>query len=130
MRISDWSSDVCSSDLLELGRAGVYALEDGADAQLVTKRAHLLFGDTARHRLYRIMDDARSARLCACVQMIVAMSELGGFERKLRQPLVGKAHSIPPPAHPRALGQDRKSVVYGTGVEVGVNPVGRSILKN
>src|SRR3546814_1511281 len=51
------------------------------------------------------MDDARSARLCACVQMIVAIAEIGGFERKLRQPLVGKAHSLQPPEPRRVIGQ-------------------------
>src|SRR3546814_19408983 len=53
MRISDWSSDVCSSDLWQAGRAA--AIERAAD----TDRAPRIFA--AHHR------DARSgARTCAC----------------------------------------------------------------
>src|SRR3546814_11905111 len=42
MRISDWSSDVCSSDLLRLGRAG----RDGVRQERPFERQFLGFGVT------------------------------------------------------------------------------------
>src|SRR3546814_1826587 len=49
MRISDWSSDVCSSDLLEIERQ---AIERAALGESVGKlRVHHGFGGVARHLL-------------------------------------------------------------------------------
>eukprot|EP01136_Pigoraptor_vietnamica_P010232 Opistho-1_new@47646 len=46
---------------LELGGAGVDALEDGAHAQLVAQLAHFILRHAAGHRLDRFVDQARPA---------------------------------------------------------------------
>src|SRR3546814_17214689 len=60
MRISDWSSDVCSSDLFHLEDApgiGALALEHaGAVVQPVTE--HVQLGVAPGHRLAVVPDDA------------------------------------------------------------------------
>src|SRR3546814_4065094 len=48
MRISDWSSDVCSSDLLQNGRSGVQELHGDA---LKAGAAHVRKGNTALERI-------------------------------------------------------------------------------
>src|SRR3546814_5731891 len=47
---------------LELGDAGVYALEDGAHAQPMAQGADLILRDAAGHGLDRFVDQARTAR--------------------------------------------------------------------
>src|SRR3546814_12804876 len=42
MRISDWSSDVCSSDLLDGGLRHVVECEHGADRRLIEEAPQLL----------------------------------------------------------------------------------------
>src|SRR3546814_16560329 len=56
MRISDWSSDVCSSDLLALSIAGRLVRKNGGDRQAETTRHG--FG---RHRLRVVTDYVEDA---------------------------------------------------------------------
>src|SRR3546814_16374752 len=70
MRISDWSSDVCSSDLLGRDRFDAVGGEQGADladlAFVVAGDDELAWGELAdRLRLGALADHAASALSCA-----------------------------------------------------------------
>src|SRR3546814_17664565 len=68
MRISDWSSDVCSSDLLAAAAGAPAAPEDGATAACVTGRV------TALEASVVPVADAGAAAL--------AVAPTGGIDRK------------------------------------------------
>src|SRR3546814_2269993 len=78
MRISDWSSDVCSSDLLEAG--AVEGAADGADAAVhhVRRRDHVAAGARLHQRLVAqhldrlVIEDAPVAQ-----QAVVAVAVVG-----------------------------------------------------
>src|SRR3546814_6115470 len=62
MRISDWSSDVCSSDLVAAARACAVAAEaarDHADEAAVHRATHDVRQDRARRAHQRAGDDHR-----------------------------------------------------------------------
>src|SRR3546814_20023469 len=101
MRISDWSSDVCSSDLLHRPHYGVDPDQgiQGADPL---------------RRVQRIRDRARPRPATARVRRRAAA--------QLHQPV--EAHD----RRPRPA--DRKSVVEGQSVSVSVELGGGRILKN
>src|SRR3546814_9458893 len=61
MRISDWSSDVCSSDLLLAIFGGGTRAEPGADCDVRD------IGDTDRHAAARCDDDLRQITLIGCL---------------------------------------------------------------
>src|SRR3546814_13757599 len=105
MRISDWSSDVCSSDL-QGGRRGAFAildLETGRALQLAEPA--FLAGDAPAHRHDRDIDVGRVGR-----GKLDLDDGVGALQR-----------------HDEA---DRKSVVSGKSVSVRVDLGGRRIIKN
>src|SRR3546814_11966849 len=101
MRISDWSSDVCSSDLLGIGQQALavegHLVRRPQEAQLLRLEGRLRHLGQAdglegrRHRWHRPLGTARIARIAAQ--------------------------------------QDRKSVVSGKSVSVRVDLGGRRIIK-
>src|SRR3546814_15418269 len=101
MRISDWSSDVCSSDLV------VAISDDAADRRWIGA--------------LRIAESAADAELQAVAALHDQCAEHAGV---LAAP--GRM-----PDHPRLglLVGDRKSVVEGTSVSVRVDPGGSRIIK-
>src|SRR3546814_13514866 len=112
MRISDWSSDVCSSDLFACGKLcrpfGLEALavllpaRDQGVAVPHLAPQHLVGGDDAAH----LRLDQR--------QFVVAERAMVGGRRKI---IV------------KAVGGDRKGVVSGKRVAVSVEPGGHRRLK-
>src|SRR3546814_16122795 len=55
MRMSDWSSDVCSSDLLRRADRGVVALEDGTDdAPQPQRRRQCVAAEAVEHQIGHI----------------------------------------------------------------------------
>src|SRR3546814_4910757 len=79
MRISDWSSDVCSSDLIVLANARLLAAERGA-APL------LLLDEVAAH-----LDRRRRAALFEEILALKAQAWLTGTDRDLFAELGGRA---------------------------------------
>src|SRR3546814_3589930 len=68
MRISDWSSDVCSSDLVAvevagLGQHGPAALVERGAGGGQRQRPHRAVEQRAADRLFEVADDLRHARL-------------------------------------------------------------------
>src|SRR3546814_13517837 len=110
MRISDWSSDVCSSDLAHREIAGIKHLPDVAVAggfQAALFGVHVQALALAHHQ--RVAAD----------------------EASWRQPLHQGAawHTQHPALHAGQAVQDRKSVGEGTSVSVRVDLGGRRIIK-
>src|SRR3546814_18994508 len=101
MRISDWSSDVCSSDLRRVGRAEID-------------------GSVGRH----VCRDKRAARIAA--RKKGRESSVPGVECK-RTP--GQAACISPASFAISAAA-RKSVVLGKSVSVRVDHGGGRIMKN
>src|SRR3546814_11450857 len=65
MRISDWSSDVCSSDLLELDEAARAHVADAAETELFQRMVDRLALRVEHPRLERHIDlDFHGADLC------------------------------------------------------------------
>src|SRR3546814_13745642 len=108
MRISDWSSDVCSSDLAEAGRvdaAAVFLLGRGQMQFLA-----VLLGDTQdRHRRFAGVLAAGQG-IGQCVE-VAAKGGKGGIVKEHRAAV------------------DRKSVVEGKSVLVRVGLCVRRIIK-
>src|SRR3546814_11658874 len=137
MRISDWSSDVCSSDLLgadyafDLTRPGI-ALYGGrqregheAIAQVVTPEAQVLQrrrvpagGTVGYNATWRASADTEVA--------ILNIGYAGGYFRGFSNRGVARAGGATPPVLRRvsvelvALGRDRKSDGVGRGADVRV----------
>src|SRR3546814_14169702 len=105
MRISDWSSDVCSSDLLGDGPHPASGAGDFGGVGIASHRVSVAYGDRTA------VDGARRAR---CV--------LGAAERRRRRP-----RERPPRRSRRCAA--RKSVVSGKSVSVRVDLGGRRIIK-
>src|SRR3546814_21184371 len=101
MRISDWSSDVCSSDLLATGSGspGTPTGQPSPAAPSVDDRQH-----DARRVVLRVMDCVNRRDTGRFVEIIAARIEIA---------LIG----------------DRKSVVSGKSVSVRVDLGGRRIIK-
>ena len=74
---------------LELGGAGVDALEHRTHAQLVAQAAHLVLGHAAGHGDDGIVDQAAAARHAALIA-----AQIGRLERQPGETLVGKAHGL------------------------------------
>src|SRR3546814_16034940 len=108
MRISDWSSDVCSSDLhcpgRHLGRAGGSDGGRGAPAAVEGN----LGGDCRQATVGRAVD-AQGTQSPACA----------GNGRRLESARKGGARGRP----------DRKSVVWGKSVTLRVDLRGRRVIK-
>src|SRR3546814_13809460 len=104
MRISDWSSDVCSSDLL----AVMGALADLAQRTDGIRQGELFAGDAG--------DEATAADLATCFQSVVDAQQLTP-----RWQPAGFAFEQAP--------ADRKSVVSGKSVSVRVDLGGRRTIK-
>src|SRR3546814_12465636 len=105
MRISDWSSDVCSSDLLDHAFRGVaLALRARGDGSAVEHRVDAVVGDRPADR-FRLADvaDHRGAAPGQCVAGA--------------------------PRHRLQVVADRKRVVKGKGVSVRVSLGGRRTYK-
>src|SRR3546814_14354935 len=105
MRISDWSSDVCSSDLLR----------------------ELLVAELEQR--LRLLLLACDPRLAPALLVAEAQHLLGGVEQ------FGEQLPLPAVPHAGADRADiddgdRKSVVEGKSVSVRVDPGGRRIIKN
>src|SRR3546814_15381188 len=105
MRISDWSSDVCSSDLLtvvgELERVAGEIHDDLSQASRVARQS----------RWHRVIDRA---------------DQLQPFARRLDGQRI--EHAVDDVAHVER--EDRKSVVEGKRVSVRVDLGGRRIIQN
>src|SRR3546814_18380660 len=111
MRISDWSSDVCSSDLLELRRAVDDGFEHLAsqlavpDFQLV--RDHLVEADRLGHRSGKRHEAARHQhRICA-----MRLHRLHQGPRPARQPpalhpAIAQRAPCPPAEQPAETGTE------------------------
>src|SRR3546814_11431369 len=118
MRISDWSSDVCSSDLL-------------ADALEVLQRVHVL----QQQRLATQNEGAALAALAAGPARKAALDDPRGqlveFGALLLQLLqyVGLGLVQGAPGEPRREVVDRKSVVVGKSVSARVELGGGGIIK-
>src|SRR3546814_18058623 len=98
MRISDWSSDVCSSDLhADAQRGDLGVVDVDARRAVAALRADVPFGQRVDHRL---LDPAH----------VVAHADLQALQVEQR------------------IDQDRKSVVWGKSVEVRVELGGRLII--
>src|SRR3546814_20362601 len=102
MRISDWSTDVCSSDLLDRGRRPAVA---------VPKTDRGFPGGTSA--------PARRPRPGGGLPRLAAGRSAG---MPPARPLLAVGAANPGP------GEDRKSVVAGKSVSVRVDPGGRGIL--
>src|SRR3546814_14614603 len=112
MRISDWSSDVCSSDLVPLRSHGPV----GEEAELAQRLA-------AEARTDRTLGHANDGLPDVLVGQLVEGDEhqrarFARGRRGLDQQVLLAALLI-----------DRKSVVVGKGVSVRVDLVGRRIIK-
>src|SRR3546814_12125544 len=117
MRISDWSSDVCSSDLriARQGRgAGRRAWRGGGRGELQRAPA------AARAQAGVGQDARRVSRLRAALRHTVRR------RRGSARPSLGRA---PPSARRDRRAADRKSVVEGKRVSVRVDLGGRRIIK-
>src|SRR3546814_12888353 len=117
MRISDWSSDVCSSDLRLMHRTTV-----GNRQQALTLRVIKIA--LQRDIALDLIDFDRSLRLLGTIRAILrvnlAVLEMQRHERQ-RQFLVGGVH------HYRNSG-DRKSVLSGKIVSVRLDSGGSRII--
>src|SRR3546814_16501070 len=108
MRISDWSSDVCSSDLLRV-------LSVGSDALMPLLHAAITSSGPETRNIGAAITGSRSRRLNSSIVTGIATST--GISR-----LRSRWH-----ADERT---DRKSVVSGKSVSVRVDLGGRSLIKN
>src|SRR3546814_12926672 len=118
MRISDWSSDVCSSDLVV----------DGED--WIALRLYIGAGGECKCRISAVGTgaDAIRGRACGTEQIIVvSINEFGiataedvDVVARNQRGLCGRNASV---------NRDRKSVVWGKRVSVRVDLGGRSIIK-
>ena len=86
---------------LELRRAGIYPLEHGAHAQLVTGLAHLCLGNSACHGDNGVADQARTVTDRA----FHARADMRRFQCEEGKPLVRKAHGFQA-AHPFGILRD------------------------
>src|SRR3546814_1842862 len=73
MRISDWSSDVCSSDLEKLFEGDRYILETGLKADLAIVKARI--GDERGNLVYRKTARNFNPMVATCSPMTVAEVE-------------------------------------------------------
>src|SRR3546814_11491049 len=126
MRISDWSSDVCSSDLTRLGLLPLDGEAAAASPEACRLRRLPAVGDARR-------GDRRAARLRAVLQArLLPREPLGGAVPVARRHVVprraarGAGGHRPLRAQPR---RDRKSVVSGKSVDGRVSLGGRRIIK-
>src|SRR3546814_16469953 len=120
MRISDWSSDVCSSDLT--GRA-----RQGSLRSVQFRGGSTIHGPVVRDHAHELPKKVRRLAMKAALSAKQAEGKLVVLkEAKLKsakpKDLVGKLASI-------GWSKDRKSVVSGTSVEVRVDLGGRGVNK-
>src|SRR3546814_8398126 len=108
MRISDWSSDVCSSDLIDVG----------IDAQHVGRGHVLARRDFGNRDALGLMLDVELADAA-----VEPLRQLGARLADARKDDVFRRHA----RRERAL--DRQSVVQGKSVSVRVAPGGRRNIK-
>src|SRR3546814_11124357 len=109
MRISDWSSDVCSSDLI--GALVQGARIDAREGERTDERVvHDLEGEQRQRRRVR--------RLARIGLIIVGIDALNGRNVERRRQIVDDR-----------VEQDRKSVVSGKSVSVRVDLGGRGTIK-
>src|SRR3546814_17250919 len=110
MRISDWSSDVCSSDLLDrappfrVGERAQHPIERGAQS---SSRVRVVKPPAASHS---------SALFSSTVTQKVQICPSGSRARWVRPP-------------ENCVSGDRKSVVWGKSVSVSVDLGGSGIIK-
>src|SRR3546814_20480003 len=116
MRISDWSSDVCSSDLLHLCRQ----LDPGHHPDRADAAAQSIQEQLQRRRIVR----ERRAVGARRVQLSVEVSQ-----RYLRAEPRGRRAAGTPAGLCQGLWLDRTSAVEGKSVSVRVDLGGRRIIK-
>src|SRR3546814_18903254 len=121
MRISDWSSDVCSSDLRTTGR-GLAVLRDADDR-----------GEPAGRALSATGDAGDPAPRGSCDLALRRMACGRRARSPLSQPVDGRRRQAAgiEVRHPAPAGEtlERKSVGKGKSVEVGVDHGGRGVIK-
>src|SRR3546814_12450905 len=125
MRISDWSSDVCSSDLLNISRTGKrgIVLDSTRIGQIVRderKELGLRQDELAAASGVglRFIVDLERGKATAQIGKVITVLAALGCELQIRRPdgIV-------------IAGRDRKSVVEGKRVSVRVDAGGRRIIK-
>src|SRR3546814_14792823 len=117
MRISDWSSDVCSSDLPHVGGRGD---DDARIAQVdgALRRVRVLIFDHLSHRAVGVGEDAAIG------------GGIGGAKAEHRDPRPRYERAAQPAHRGRAQHRaDRKSVGEGKRVSGRVDLGGRRLLK-
>src|SRR3546814_13948376 len=118
MRISDWSSDVCSSDLLDVRHARGRVEVDDIDWDAVAGAERVLLR-TYEHFPHQAWDSDFTAIAREVIARLGAMGvRLIGTDAASPDP----EQSKPLDAHPAV---ERKSAVWGTRVQVRVNHGGR-----
>src|SRR3546814_16625118 len=128
MRISDWSSDVCSSDLHVLEIVGAVvpgrAVHLGCAGWL--QRAEefvvVVFGAVEHQMFEQVREAVQAGRL------VLAADVIPDVDRDHRRLVILVDNERQTVRQPEAL-IDRKSVVWGKSVSVRVDTGGRRILK-
>src|SRR3546814_17762992 len=122
MRISDWSSDVCSSDLVaQRGRVHVQLV-------LVGARVQADVADGEERSLEPILEMAGTRHHREIQPGLLQFSDV--LHRQVGERAFVALAAEHEPVHVDRMGPlDRKSVVSGTGVTVSLDIGGRGIIK-
>src|SRR3546814_13741824 len=140
MRISDWSSDVCSSDLRPAALAVFDVPNEGSGAAVLDRRYHLELGKAQMSGMGKAISRPGSAEdvgnlmdVCGPTRLVIPAARTGvhrstpQLKESIESACVGSRSSQ---AHRRhAQREDRTSVVQGKGVSVRVEPGGRRCIK-
>src|SRR3546814_10975919 len=125
MRISDWSSDVCSSDLIYTQAAGLFALDYEAEG----KKKRALFTQfeaaDARHVIPSWDEPIYKATFDLTAVIPADQLAISNMPVKTRRELGGGQAEVTFATTPRI---DRTSVVTGKSVSVSVDRGGRRVI--
>src|SRR3546814_17817961 len=124
MRISDWSSDVCSSDLIRLSRPSASAelAPCGADRQYPFEQLGKPLGAVRRHGVVELAAhtaiDARQRRRDVAALVAVEIDVEADQDRARAVRGFGRRNALPLPPHP---GEDADRSEERRGWEAGVS---------
>src|SRR3546814_11422934 len=99
MRISDWSSDVCSSDLLRLATPVGSEIAKGLDGLFRVKGGGILPDDPEARLLTRSIEGSNVTATSALVEMIEASRSWRSEERRVGKECVSTCRSRWSPYH-------------------------------